>query len=315
MRILIADDDLTTQNILGSLFKKWGYSLLIVNNGNSAWEAMQQPDPPLLLVVDWMMPGMDGLELIRRVRAKLIEQPPYIILITGRFIKGDIITILEAGANDYIRKPFETEELFARIRVGQRSLEQQSSNYETKQLLARFAIYDYLTGILNRRGILEHLARELARAQRAKANAEKRNFDRWEGLCIGFLDLNHFKPINDHYGHQVGDEVLKGVVDLISGQLRSYDAFGRLGGDEFLVIAPDTGGENMKRIFEKLLSVISETRINTTAGDISVTLSIGVTYVESDFDMEKILNNADKAMYQAKQVGGNQISIWQETAE
>ena len=303
MQILIADDDLTSRTILGSLFKKWGYDLLIVNDAQDAWQVLLQPDAPTLLVLDWMMPGMDGVELIQRVRKQFIEQPPYIILITARAMKGDIITVLEAGANDYIKKPFEPEELFARIRVGQRSLELQQSNDESKKLLARLALYDGLTGILNRRGILEQLARELSRAKRAGESGERSN-----GVSIGFFDLDHFKRINDQYGHQVGDEVLKGVADLVSSRLRSYDFFGRLGGDEFLVIAPDSDREKSKYLFQRLLTSVTETRIKTTAGELPITLSMGVVSVELDMELEEIMDNADKAMYRAKQKGGNQVS-------
>lgn len=310
MRVLIADDDLTSQNILSYLLRKWGFDLLIANDGQAAWDVLLQPDAPALLILDWTMPGIDGVELIRRVRAKFVEQPPYIIMITGRGNKGDIITGLEAGANDYIKKPFESDELFARIRVGQRSVELQASNYESKQLLARLAIYDVLTGVLNRRGILEQLSRELARAKRNRSSGEKEMPGKSHGLCLGFIDLDRFKPINDQYGHQVGDEVLNGVAGMITEQLRPYDFVGRLGGDEFLVIAPDAGGENSNRLFERLAAVFAEHPIITSAGELSVSMSIGVVSVDLNMEMDHILDIADKTMYKAKDKGGNFVMYW-----
>jgi len=170
MRILIAEDDLTARTILAGVLKKWGCETLAVKDGLAAWEVLQQPDSPRLVILDWMMPGMDGLEVIRRVRARFVEQPPYIILLTSKDEKGDIISGLEAGANDYVRKPFDNEELFARIQVGERTLELQTRLYETQQSLAHLASRDSLTGILNRRAILEQLAKEIPRARREGIN-------------------------------------------------------------------------------------------------------------------------------------------------
>lgn len=309
MRILIAEDDLTARTILIGLLKKWGYDLCVVVDGPTAWKTLQQTDAPLLVILDWMMPGMDGLEVTRQVRARLTEQPPYIILITGRDQKGDISIGLEAGANDYIKKPFDHDELLARIRVGQRSLELQASNLESKQLLARLAIYDSLTGILNRRGLLDQFLRELARVRRGVLRSDDAL------LSVGFFDIDSFKLINDQHGHQVGDEVLKGVVGLITSQLRVYDIFGRLGGDEFLVIAPETNGEKSGCLYERLLTTVNESVIHTSAGELSITLSLGVVSPGPNEELEKILDRADKAMYQAKRRGGNQVFFGSATTD
>lgn len=170
LRILIAEDDLTARSMLSGVLKKWGYTPVVVKDGQAAWEVLQQPDSPRLVILDWMMPGMDGLEVIRLTRARITEQPSYIILLTSKDEKGDILSGLETGANDYIKKPFDLEELYARIRVGQRTLELQTSLYETQQTLAHLATHDPLTGILNRRAILDQLAKEIARAQRSQGN-------------------------------------------------------------------------------------------------------------------------------------------------
>ncbi len=309
MRILIAEDDLTARTILIGLLKKWGYELIVVVDGPTAWKVLQQPDAPLLVILDWMMPGMDGLEVTRQVRARLTEQPPYIILITGRDQRGDISTGLEAGANDYIKKPFDHDELLARIRVGQRSLELQASNLESKQLLARLAIYDSLTGILNRRGLLEQFVRELARVRRGVLRSDDAL------LSVGFFDIDNFKIINDQHGHLVGDEVLQSVVGLITSQLRAYDIFGRLGGDEFLVIAPETHGEKSGCLYERLLTSVNGSVIHTAVGELSITLSLGVVSPGPNEELEKILDRADKAMYQAKRKGGNQIFFGDSTTD
>ena len=301
MRILIAEDDLTARIILAGVLKKWGCEVVAVKDGQAAWEILQQPDSPRLVILDWMMPGMDGLEVIQCARARFVEQPPYIILLTSKDEKGDIISGLETGANDYVKKPFDNEELFARIRVGQRTLELQTRLYETQQTLAHLATHDPLTGMFNRRAILDQLSKELSRV--------RRNYDtaKGAGLSIGFFDIDHFKQINDRYGHQVGDEVLKEIGGILASQLRAYDSFGRLGGDEFLVVAPETDYEKSNRLFERLLAAIAACKIMTEAGEVSVSVSIGVALAEPDIGLDKLLDTADAAMYRAKREGGNRI--------
>ena len=301
MNILIAEDDLTARTILTGILKKWGYDVLAVKDGQAAWDVLQQPDCPRLVILDWMMPEMDGLEVIRRTRAEINETPPYIILLTSKDEKGDILSGLEAGANDYIKKPFNHEELYARIRVGQRTTELQTNLFETRQILEHQATHDPLTGIFNRRAILGQLSRELARSRREGQNAKI------NGLSIGFFDIDHFKPINDQYGHQAGDEVLKGISSLITNQLRVYDSVGRMGGDEFLVIAPGPVEENFKNLFERLLVSVAGHQTKTDGGEVSVTVSIGVATAGGTTSEEQMLDSADTAMYQAKREGGNRV--------
>jgi two-component system, cell cycle response regulator len=307
MRILIAEDDLTTRTILAGVLKKWGYDVEAVKDGLAAWEVLQQPDPPRLVILDWMMPGMDGLEVIQLVRTHLPEPPPYIILLSSKDQKGDIISGLETGANDYVIKPFDNEELFARIRAGQRTIELQTRLFETQQILAHLATHDPLTGILNRRAILDQLSKELSRAHR-ECNMDGDEILRpKKELCIGYFDIDHFKQINDQYGHQSGDEVLKGIVGVFSSQLRAYDTFGRLGGDEFLVVSPGGCEENYGHVFERLLAAIANGKIMTGAGEVSITVSIGVAFAAPGRGLDQLLDTADMAMYRAKQEGGNRV--------
>jgi two-component system, cell cycle response regulator len=301
MRILIAEDDLTARTILVGVLKKWGYDVVAVQDGQTAWHILQQPESPHLVILDWMMPGLDGLEVIRLARARFIEQPPYIILLTSKDEKGDIGSGLETGANDYVKKPFDHEELFARLRVGQRTLELQTRLYETQLSLAHQATHDPLTEVLNRRAIFEQLSKELARVRRGEQDSPEAR------LSIGFFDIDDFKQINDHYGHQTGDEVIKGVVSVIASQLRAYDTLGRLGGDEFLVVAPGTDKEKSTYLFGRLLTAIAGCKNITAAGEVSVTVSIGVALADAESDMDKLLDTADAAMYQAKREGGNRV--------
>ena len=164
MRILIADDDLTSRTMLAGALSKAGHDVTTVADGAEAWRALQQPDAPPLVILDWMMPGMDGPEVVRRVRAVPSERPPYIIVLSTKGEKADIIAGLDAGANDYLAKPFDAGELRARIGVGQRMVEMQDALIESRTILAHQATHDTLTGLPNRRAILDKLCEELARA-------------------------------------------------------------------------------------------------------------------------------------------------------
>ena len=304
MRIMVAEDNPIERTVLSSVLRKWGYDVRTVDNGLAAWEVLQQPEAPRLVIMDWMMPGLDGLEVIRRVRALGGQQPPYIILLTSKDNKEDVFSGLETGANDFIGKPFDSNELYARIRVGQRSIELQTSLYETQQTLIHLATHDSLTGILNRRAVLEQLTKEIARVRRTRPNGEG------IGLSIGFFDIDHFKQINDRHGHQAGDEVLKALVSIVSDQMRAYDTFGRLGGDEFLIIAPEAGDKKKDNLFTRLVNKVPASGIETIAGQLFITISIGVASVSPQtVELDKLLASADAALYQAKQAGRNRV-VW-----
>ena len=301
MQILLAEDDLTTRTSLTGILKKWGYEATVVQDGQAAWEILQQPGSPRLVILDWVMPNMDGLEVIQQVRSRLIEQPPYIILLTGKGGKSDVLTGLESGANDYIKKPFDPEELYARIRVGERTIDLQTNLYETRQTLAHLATHDPLTGIMNRRAILEQLSKELARARRAGPSGQGAR------LSIGFIDIDNFKQINDLFGHQAGDDVLNRIANILTRHLRAYDTLGRLGGDEFLVVAVGTDGENCKHLFDRLLNAVASCKLTSGAGDLSVSVSIGVAQYKLNGGVDKLLETADAAMFRAKRQGANCI--------
>ncbi|MCX5756978.1 MAG: diguanylate cyclase, partial [Candidatus Hydrogenedentes bacterium] len=227
MRVLIAEDDLTSRNILAAILKKWGHDPVVTKDGAAAWNVLQQPDAPKLVLLDWNMPGMEGLEVCRRLRDNASSNPPYVILLTGRGEKGDIVRGLEAGANDYIAKPYDNEELQARIGVGKRMLELQASLLDTRDALEHLAMHDPLTGIFNRRAILDRLRAEISRARRDGGR-----------LSVGMCDLDHFKKINDRLGHQAGDELLKAISKRLKNLVRSSDTVARMGGDEFMLLMP-----------------------------------------------------------------------------
>ena len=206
---------------------KWGYEVTAAHSGTEAWEVLQAEDAPRVALLDWMMPGIDGLEICRRVRARSSQPYVYIMLLTANDKVGNLVEGLESGADDYLTKPFHPQELRARLRVGLRMLELESSLVEARENLRFKASHDALTSIWNRGAIIELLERELSRARR-------------DGSSVGILlaDIDHFKRINDTRGHLVGDEVLRAVTGRLKGEVRSYDAVGRYGGEEFLILLP-----------------------------------------------------------------------------
>lgn len=296
MRVLIAEDDMTSRSILTAILRKWGYDPIAVANGSEAWEIMKKPDAPGLVLLDWEMPGMDGLEICRRIRDLQLFNAPYLIILTSREEKADIVKGLDAGANDYIVKPYDNDVLLARIRVGQRMMELQAELIEARDALAHEAMHDHLTGALNRRAILDGLEKELKRAARRKST-----------LSIGLLDIDHFKAVNDSYGHQAGDAVLWGFVQTIKSALREYDLVGRYGGEEFVVVAPDTVDSAREGLYERLRAAIADLRTPVRSGQIAITVSIGVAGSENADTIDLILAAADDALYRAKEAGRNRV--------
>jgi len=296
MKVLIAEDSSTSRMLLSAVAKKWGYEVIEAEDGVAAWEIMQQEDAPRLLILDWEMPNMNGIEVCERVRAKKSSNPPYILLLTARTEADDIVEGLSKGANDYVSKPFNNAELQARMQVGQRMLEMQSKLNDAMEELKIHATYDALTGVLNRRAILNQMPKEIQRVRRQKRE-----------LCIGMCDIDYFKKINDTHGHLVGDEVLKEVTKRMESTLRVYDVIGRFGGEEFLVIA-NTTKDHLLDVFERICEKISATPIDIEEVSLNVTISCGVTQLLADEeDSTVILVRADEALYEAKDSGRNQV--------
>jgi len=296
MQILIAEDDITSRNILGAILRKWGHEPIAVEDGIEAWHIMQKSDAPNLVVLDWEMPGMDGIEVCRKIREQQTSNPPYIVILTAKDEKADIVKGLDAGANDYISKPYDNEELLARIRVGQRMVELQTELLAAKDALAHEAMHDSLTGAMNRRAILKCLAKELERAKRKNSK-----------LSIGLFDIDYFKKVNDTYGHQVGDEMLCGFVTTVQKGLRGYDLVGRYGGEEFLVVAPDSTGSPAEGLYERLRVHVANFRTKNLSGEISITVSIGVACSDDSATIDTMLATADAALYRAKDQGRNMV--------
>ena len=296
MKILIADDDVTSRVVLAQVLKNLGHEVVAVEDGVAALDALRAPDAPGLAILDWVMPGLEGPEVVRQVRALGAERSPYLIILTSRSSKDSVIEGLEAGADDYLSKPFDVGELRARVEVGRRMIELQGKLIESRDTLSHQATHDALTGLPNRRAILDLLGRELDRTSRMEVV-----------LAVGMCDIDHFKAVNDRYGHQTGDDVLRGFARVLGEHVRTYDAIGRIGGEEFLIILPMNTGADWEGAFSNLGRRISATPVPTRSGPLTVTASIGVVCAAANTTVDEILEAADQVMYQAKREGRNRV--------
>ncbi|HTS67938.1 MAG TPA: diguanylate cyclase [Terriglobia bacterium] len=298
MKILVAEDDLVTRRMLEAYLGKWGYEVLKASDGQQAWQILQHEHAPRLAILDWMMPGMDGTSVCREVRKLNLQPYTYLILLTTRGFKQDVIEGLESGADEYLTKPFDPFELKARLRSGVRIVELQDRLILAQEALREQAMRDALTGLLNRRATLDLFLAEMSRARREKTP-----------LSLMMLDIDHFKPVNDRFGHLMGDEVLCDVARRLRVSARNYDLVGRFGGEEFLIVAPRCRPTDALIQAERLREAVCSHPITLKDTSLAVTISVGVaTALEPDqLDMEALLNTADQALYRAKEAGRNRV--------
>ena len=297
MRILIAEDDATSRLLLMRVLESWGYEVEITRDGAEAWRILRDPEGPRLAILDWMMPEMDGVEVCSRVRALETMQPPYIILLTARGEQDSVVEGLEAGADDYLSKPYDAAELHARVEAGRRIVELNERLLEVQREVEELARTDRLTGIHNRRAILETLEQEIARAERDGT-----------ALGLGMLDIDHFKDVNDTCGHAAGDAVLCEVVRRIETVLRPYDTLGRFGGDEFLLVVPGVDSEELSEVCERIRRVVVSSPIETSGHAFALTVSLGAALSRLE-SPDRLIARADHALYAAKDEGRDRVVI------
>jgi two-component system chemotaxis response regulator CheY len=249
-----------------------------------------------------MMSDWDGPELIRRVRAADLPGYTYFILLTGSDSKEDVVKGLEAGADDYVTKPFDHSELMARVAIGKRILDLEARLTESRDQLREIAMRDSLTGMLNRRAIYEYAEAELNRAGREA-----------RPISLIMLDLDHFKSINDRYGHMVGDEALRLLAGTIAGNTRPYDFAGRWGGEEFLILLPGTTLAEAAAVAERLRASVAMALLPLAdRSQLELRVSAGVTGAPSGAGqrLDVLIQQADQALYRAKEKGRNRVSVF-----
>ncbi|MFH1113832.1 MAG: diguanylate cyclase [Pseudomonadota bacterium] len=304
MKILIADDHPVTRRLLEAQLTKWGYDVVVCSDGTEAWNVMTSADPPRMAVLDWIMPEISGPVLCRKIReAEADQRYTYVILLTAKNRREDILEGLEAGADDYVVKPFDPNELKVRVRAGARIVELHEKLTEALRVSKYQATHDALTGLWNRDAILGFLRKELARVARE---------DTTVGVVIG--DIDFFKRVNDRYGHLAGDSVLRHVAEKLVSSVRQYDTVGRYGGEEFIMVLPGCDMQTAPQVAERVRVELSKHPARTPEGILPVTMSLGVAVAArgTSTEVDAIVKAADKALYRAKNEGRNRVAAAEE---
>jgi diguanylate cyclase (GGDEF)-like protein len=300
MRAVIADDDPVATAILTRALQRWGIEVTAAPDGAAAWRALADGPAPELAIIDWMMPGLDGIEICRRIRQEPRLAAMYVLLLTGRGSRTDLVVGLDAGADDYMIKPIDTEELRARVQVGirvatlQARLADRLSDLQTaSEHLARLVSTDVLTDVFTRRTWFERAAAEFLRSRRYG-----------RGFSLMVMDLDFFKRVNDTFGHEAGDRLLRAFADVLRVECRKSDILGRLGGEEFALLAPETPQMAAQHLADRIRDVCRTLVVESPAGQVRCSCSIGISEVAwDDENIEDTLRRADAALYEAKRSG------------
>lgn len=303
MRVLIAEDDPVSRRLLESVLRKWGHEPITATDGKEAWRILGAADAPKLAILDWMMPGLDGIEVCRQLRLRGDAAYVYVLLLTARARTEDMVEGLEAGADDYVVKPFDAGELRARLHSAERILALQQDLRKARDAYRHQATHDALTKLWNRPAILDALDRELDRSRR-------------ENTTLGILmaDLDRFKQVNDRLGHRGGDEALRESGRRMSGVLRPYDAIGRYGGEEFLVVCPQCGPADIAEIGERVRTAVSQAPLRVGGSKIELTVSVGAATSRADSTEGGLIRAADRALYRAKEAGRDRLMVFDDEA-
>lgn len=297
MRVLIADDERDAVDSLSMLCEAWGFEPDVAYDGSSALAKLRQPNAPMLCLLDWQMPGLTGVEICAEVRREKDRPYRYIILITGRTARTERLAGLNAGADDFLFKPVDPDELRARLMTGTRVLNLQDQLLRAMKQLKEQASRDGQTRLWNRTAIFETLHREMARGHRHE-----------NPLSIALVDIDLFKGINDRHGHLVGDLVIANVAKRLVNCVRPYDSVGRYGGEEFLIVLPGCNSAEANALSERLRRAIQDESIDAPDLKLQTTVSIGVATWAGEAEAVDFVRRADEALYLAKNTGRNRVA-------
>jgi two-component system cell cycle response regulator len=300
--VLIADDSVVVRAVVRGGLEDEGYRVLEAGDGRAALERCRE-DPPDVLLLDIEMPQFDGYQVLSALKGDDALKDIPVVFLTGRTGVADVAAGLRRGAHDYLRKPFEKIELIARVGAAVQVKTLQDQLKQRNAELDRMSRTDALTGLYNRRHLDEELVRQQSDATRHQ-----------DPLCLLLLDIDHFKRVNDNYGHSIGDLVLRTFAERIRGEVRAGDIIGRWGGEEFLVVMPRTTADRGFEVAERLRLATAAHPITTSQGHIEVTVSGGCAS-SMGHSVDALIQLADSCLYRAKESGRNKIvKAWLTTA-
>ena len=302
-RVLVVDDDDIVRARLMALLRTTEFDVESAASGEEALRVLNAT-PCQVLLTDWQMPHMDGLTLCRNVRANPRDGYVYVVMLTVRDSKEDLLTGLAAGADDYLVKGAPIEEILARLEVARRITHVEGALRSSNRENRRLSVTDPLTGANNLRYLMKYLPRELARSRRYA-----------HPISVLSCEIDGFKQINDRYGHQAGNELLRAFVARSQSCLRQdTDWLARVGEDEFMIVLPETRVHGANRVAQKLRQAYVRSPVATHAGPICFTASVGVTAVEAAHEIESVskiehlLRAADRGLYASKALGGDRFT-------
>ncbi len=299
MQVLLVDDSAVYRKLIGDHLRSWGFGVTIAETGAEAWRVLEQPKTPKLVLLDWVLPDVEGIELCRSIRAVgMSGQYTYVIMLTSKEGRQNMLDALQAGADDYLMKPFDKSELKARLLTGKRILDLQEELVAARESMREAAMRDSLTGLLNHAEIFGMLERELERARRERKH-----------LSVILADIDHFKKVNDSHGHLFGDEVLREIARRLQSKVRSYDGVGRYGGEEFLMVLPACDLAGAVQRANDLREAIANAPVVAGEVEESITISMGIAVSEciGTKEVEPLVSRADAALYTAKHKGRNRV--------
>jgi diguanylate cyclase (GGDEF)-like protein len=299
LQVLVVDDSVTSLKLLEHTLSREFDSVHQARNGREAMEVFER-EQPSLVITDCVMPDLTGFELCQRIRAAQSSYV-YVIMVTSIAEKGNVVKGLTAGADDYLTKPFHAEELLARIKVGLRLIDLHRQLEEKNRLLEQFALTDPLTGLPNRRAIEAWAAHQLSAAVR-------HGYSFW----VVLIDLDHFKRVNDTYGHDAGDAVLKAFAEILKSTTRASDISGRIGGEEFLYVVTHADEEHVPIIVERTRTRLMAQTFSFGESVVTVTASFGAAGFHGGGAAPafgELVSRADRALYRAKQRGRNRAEF------
>jgi diguanylate cyclase (GGDEF)-like protein len=307
MQALVVEDSAVYRKLICDQLESWGFSTTVAESGEEAWRVLEQPSSPKLVLLDWVLPDLDGTELCQRIRQARTSGPyVYVILLTSKEGRQNMLDAMEAGADDYLSKPFDESELKARLLVGKRILDLQEELVSARESMRHAATHDSLTGLMNRGQVIEVLERELELARREKKTV---------GVILA--DIDHFKNVNDSFGHLYGDEALKEISQRLRSKMRIYDGIGRYGGEEFLLLLPGCDLAVTLERGKQLREYVASKPVVASGVKQVITVSMGVSVSAGSerTDVEALLAQADAGLYAAKQKGRNRVEYVEAKAE